>query len=787
MANRYEVRISDGKGGWLNLRLARNQGAPVWKNSALDPLGPTFQTGEATYASFLPRVSGVYVQADLSDGAGQKIQVQSSDANAHRYYYAEWVDASVAGQIQKGPAISTITKPTNSGPLVASYELGGVLYLVLGRIVAAYSAGTLTTKKDYGAGEQAYSGTKFFQLAAAALESGSSHATDTVTIDSSADRVGQRIMPTQTAFLDRVVLKGGWTGASAPLGDIYLAVSPEYSGKPSGQELALVSKKTESLTTVATSLAANSDFRFEPLEPYLQVAGEPYWIVADVAGATTALTVKMVVGTGSTYLGGLYATSQDDGETWTTAASSADMFFELYTRAIAPRAFLGRDSSNTLDVANTTIFTSDATYKGKYLLAHGGTLFRDCQSSTNAAVSYTFDGTNWEEAVLAGDPTVTVTGLYSMQDCVLVCTENGIWAMELPDGTNTPAIDLVYSGGRSTSNGVGGCVWQGIALIPFDGRLVGISGGWSSGFTVHKSIGPESLDQWQSPWGTGRVVALAAGRYHVYAAMSTATSYKLFKSSDPLAKKWHGSIADLGTPTAFTHMVIWDQGGATNPLLFFSTTSDNIGYITLPRTANPAGDTAYQYDIANTGYLYFPLSHANFHISPKAWLAEALTFQTETAGGKVGMMYDTQDGSGWHYLGHLYRTGEIPYPQKMNSLMLGRRLVMENTSATGSPILVAAGLTYALRTGGEMRELRFAVEVDDNLSAMKLGDMLGVQANNASALLRGMAFAGGTRTLTDWRGETYNKVLFIQANETLLGLTETGGKTVIEIVGVTQP
>ncbi len=643
MRTAHEIQISDGKGGYHRFKLARGQqGAPFFSNRTLDPLGPVFQSGEPTYASFLPRVSGVYAQPDLSRGMGVKMQTRGDEeARAKRYYYAEWLDASVPGQIQKGPKVTAIAKPTDAGPLSGSYEIAGTLYLVLGRKVVSYNPAddSLTEVKDLGAGKPGYSACTFFRLSSEAAEAASTATGAADTLDAASDRLAQQVTPDATRFLGSVELTLNRTGSVT--GTVRLSVQPEYNGKPSGEELAVAEKPATELSTAATTVV----FRYDSLDEYLQVQGEPYWLVLDAYGATTSAGIQWSKGAASGYSSGVGATSPDSGATYSTLADGVDYWFKTYTKAIAATAYIGSSAGVPLwTTTGSTSFSQDPTYEGQYVAVYEDLLVRDCRSGANGAVALSADGVNWGEPLITGDPSVPVTNILAMPEAIIVCTENAIWAIE-PPGELPASIDLLYSGGRSATNGVGACVWQGIALIPFDGRLVGITGSFLEGFTVHKSVGPEALEEWQSPWGAGRIVALAPGRHQVYAAMSTSSSYKLLKSSNPLEKEWHGAIADLGTPSAFTRMVVWERGGANSPLLFFPTTSDNLGKIILPRTANPAADSAYQYDTANDGSLYYPVAHGNFHVSDKAWLSESVTFHTEVAGGKVEVMYDTWDGT----------------------------------------------------------------------------------------------------------------------------------------------
>src|SRR5205814_522358 len=103
---------------------------------------------------------------------------------------------------------------------------------------------------------------------------------------------------------------------------------------------------------------------------------------------------------------------------------------------------------------------------------------------------------------------------------------------------------------------------------------------------------------WDFPHGAGRVVAVVGDRFYLYAILSATGGHRLYKSSDPLKLKWHGSIATIGDGTqSITCAFVYEPGGTSSPHMFCTTTANNIADIVLSRVPNPAADANYLYDI----------------------------------------------------------------------------------------------------------------------------------------------------------------------------------------------
>lgn len=557
-------------------------------------------------------------------------------------------------------------------------------------------------------------------------------------------------------------------------GNVELAVQAAYNGRPSGLDLAVASVSSASVPTAAGTVV----FRFDTEGKYLQAEAESYFLVLRAIGASPTATIAWTRTTSGTQDG---YTSNDNGNSWT---ATYKFKHETFVKGITQTAFVGKaEGAKFLTTTDGATYTADSTYEGKHFCVFQDLIVRDCRSSSSGSISWSQDGINWSEPIACGDPNVQVTGLLALPNVILVLKEDSIWAVD-PNGDPAPLVDSIVTASPSTSNGVGACVWRQTAYIPWNGGLLSVSGDYSSGFTIPKEfdISPASLPEWEAPWGAGRIVAVAGDRHCLYAALSTDSSYKLFKSYEPGERKWIGSIADLGTPTTLTRMVVFDRGGSNNPLLFLSGDSDNLTKIILPLTANPAADPAYLVS-TEAGYLYRPGATGLMPANPKAWLFETATFRKEAAGGYVEMMYDTLDGVGWRRLkGRLYSTGIMDYPPGLSSLLLDSRLTLKAESSSSYPVLLTSGITYTVRPSRELKQYQFTVEAVRGTSSKQLGELLGVSHSRGQELMDGLPLSEGTRTLVDPDGEEH-EVVFRSVVRTIAERA-VDGYSYFEVTGV---
>jgi hypothetical protein len=773
--SQFDVSVTDSSGQLVGLRLASDSnGQPLWKTSRLDPLQSTVQVGEASYSSYNPKFTGVYSQSNLTGGAGKKTQVASTEPDATRYYAAEWMDWTIEGQGQKGPAVTTLTAPANMGALTGYFELGGTPYLVGTRKIASYSAGALTERRDFGASNTHGTAAAYQKLSTEAANESSTGDTSTDTVSSSDGMIAQQFRTTSAGvvFLSSVDCKL-IAAAADTIGDVRLRVCTDLDGKPNLSDvIGTASFLAKTISTTATVYR----FRFEETDGIVPIAfNEPFWLVLDAIGATATNTIGWRRGGTDTYTRGSSATSTNAGSTWTVSGSQ-DYYFTVYVKTATATTFVGSNTSGQAYSTSTdgATYTADPTFarESALFVLCGDTLVRDLRGK--GAITWSLDGTNWSEPLPVGDVTSAVTALVPLPNVLIVCKTDSIWAVDILGDQSIEPIEQAFP---VSTNGLGASDWYGTAYVPFNGRLVAIAGDFDNGFDVSRSVGPDAMPDWDFPHGAGRVVAVVGDRFYLYAILSATGGHRLYKSSDPLKLKWHGSIATIGDGTqSITCAFVYEPGGTGSPHMFCTTTANNIADIVLSRVPNPAADPNYLYDISATGDTYFPDASGLFWVNPKAWLTESVTFRQSRSADYVDMLYDDLDGDGWRRIedsgGRMYDTGVLRYPQGLSSRLLRRRMQLTNTSTSQSPLILAAGVTYAVRplTGVPLRNIEFTVLAEDGLSAQTLGQDLGIQAGTMVNLLDSAVYGGGNGSVVGPFGTTYDGVLFLDAEDTLLDL-----------------
>jgi len=331
---RYSVRLEDNNYQLKAFTLALDdKGFPLYTSHLLEPVHISVygQNEEARYANVVPGVGSVYAQDSLAGGLGKKSQVVHENPLSDHYYYAEWMDLSVKGQGQKGPKVTTLTAPANSGTLSGYFQLGGVPYLVLGRRIVSWASDALTAVHDYGASIAGAQAAVFSALGAeAAVESNTSQSA-TSSLTALDDRLAQsfRMSGTGVRFLGSVsvmLTRNGLATPAAPVitnGGTPGAVTWTYKVSAlSGTGETAVSAAGSTTTGAATLTAAN------------------YNIVtwAPIPGATAYKVYRTAVGTSPTstgYIGTTLLTSINDtglpgdGSTPNTTNTSGQIFGDV--------------------------------------------------------------------------------------------------------------------------------------------------------------------------------------------------------------------------------------------------------------------------------------------------------------------------------------------------------------------------------------------------------------------------------------------------------------------------
>lgn len=773
----YDLVIREPGGRDLPFRLATDPQtkAPIWRSKTMKFM-PESATGQRlAYGSLNPEVGDVYGPFDLSDGAGQKFEVADNHPNGKKYWYGKYVSTEIAGQTRKGPGVTALSIAGNISGLNGYFQLAGVPYFVLGKTIASWASDTLTQK--FTVADTMTGGATFVQLGAStSIESALGDAGED-SISNSDQMFAQlfRHSATGLRIISSVVLKlkGATTNEA---GDVRLRIySDTYDGVSldlPGEVLATARVLYKNIGTSAVEVTFNFSESGLVLENDV-----PYWLILDMPSSSTTNYIVWRRAATQNYARGVSAHTNSGGNAWGGATGS--WYFNVYGKAFTETAFVGKGTAATFHyTTDGTTFTADDYRKAGWFCVVSDRLCADVAGT--GAIIWTTDGLNWSDPFILGSPKETVTGLYNLNGLLVVAKTGSVWVVDISQavvGGTDPDVSQVYDGASVSTNGQGGCWHAGSLFVPFGGQVLGISGDLTNGITVTENCGPESLDDGASALGLVGTRALASDRFALWAFVEGTAGIEVFKSFSPLDKKWHGSqqtITTLPSGSDCKMAVVYDPGGNSNPHLFFQHTIDTsaataakLGRITLPRTRNPGADASCGYEVTNQGQLFLPYSTGGFSIHTKSWPHERTTFLATASGDSVQWLYDTLDGGGFRVLGPpIYDTAEQRYPNGLASRLLGRKMLINTTTATASLVILGSGVGYNALPLGDQREVNCAILAEDNLTDMPFG------ADDIATYLTHLA-TRGTVQVVDFRGNVYTRVRILDAEESVASFGDT--------------
>jgi hypothetical protein len=308
---RFQVRLEDSNYQLKAFALALDdKGMPLYTSHLLEPVHISVysQSEEARYAN-----SGTRCRVGLRPGQperrpGQEKPGAAREPLSDHYYYAEWFDLSVRGQGQKGPAVTTLSAPSNSGPLSGFFTLGGVPYLVLGRRIVSWMSDALTAVHDYGSGIAGAQAAVFSALGAEVAAESNTTQTTTSTLTAVDDRLAQsfRMSGTGVRFLGSVALMLARNGLAAPAAPV-ISIGGTGGAVTWTYKVSALSGTGETAVGAAGSTAVGN----------ATLSATNYNIVtwAQVPGATGYKVYRTAVGTSPTttgYIGTTLLTSIND-------------------------------------------------------------------------------------------------------------------------------------------------------------------------------------------------------------------------------------------------------------------------------------------------------------------------------------------------------------------------------------------------------------------------------------------------------------------------------------------
>lgn len=657
-----------------------DDGGLAWRERRLESLPPPISGPARAYAQFPSEHEAAWTSGDLTGGYGASTAL----AEGGRRYAHGFVDARFPNQVMLPPALTE--SPTSAdGTVRGHFELGGVLYALVGSAVYQSTDGARWTLAHRFADGVTPVSAAVFQGAAAAP-----HAFVAVgggpgdgpywTFDGAAWTPHPGVQAKPTAVL--VTTDGGVT----------------YTDQTESAEVHLSGWAAGAAWLLLGSDAPFDSVRLDPRERINRRAATlraEFWTGAGwepVSGWVDRTIVE------SATLGRAGAGEFTEPVTWRPSRIEGIQAFWL--RLSATATLDGRTRLHAIAVHQPR--------KADRFLLVGDALLRASSEVGVPRISRSVDGggaATWTSGETVGGPGQTVTALASLGDRPYAVKSDGLFRIR-PSGE--AAFEASWprpAALRGRSDGRGGAVWRGALWLPSKEGLYRFAPG---GFEL---VGPETLPDNDSPV-RGRITACAGDAFFLYAALRSDRGATYLLCYDAERGAWH-PLADLGRREC-RHM--WVSGvPGPNPRLYLGLDGD-LGVIILPRhTANPLHDPRCRF--AASGELRL----SRFHGSPAARRTAFLGLNIDGARLGPDAFVDAAyrlDGHGAYAPLGRFATASgqrVDFGSAVAGTSIDLRLRLTTHSDGATPVIRAVSLAYAARTGFR-RVFDFRVRLADQLS-----------------------------------------------------------------------
>lgn len=657
-----------------------DDGGLAWRERRLESLPPPISGPARSYAQFPSEHEAAWTTGDLTGGYG----ASASPAEGGRQYAHGFVDARFPNQVMLPPAL-TVSPTGADGTVRGHFELGGVLYALIGSAVYQLTDGARWTLAHRFADGVTPVSTAVFQGEAAAP-----HAFVAVgggpgdgpywTFDGNAWTPHPGAQAKPTAVL--ATTDGGLT----------------YTDQTASAEVPLSGSAAGGAWLLLGSDAPFDSVRLDPRQRVNRRAATltaEFWTGAAWEPVSDWVDRTIVE---SATLGRAGAAEFTEPVTWRPSRVGDVEAFWLRLSATA-----------SLDAgARLHAIAVHQPRKADGFLVVGHELLRSSSESGVPRISRSVDGggaATWTAGVTVGDPGHAVRELVALRDTPYVVETEGLFRIR-PSGEATFEESWPRPAAlRGRSDGRGGAVWRGALWLPSNEGLYRFAPG------AFELVGPETLPDNDSPI-RGRVTACAGDAYFLYATLRSDQGVTYLLCYDAKRRAWH-PLADLGRREC-RHMWVSNVPGP-NPRLYLGLDGD-LGVIVLPRhTANPLHDPACRF--AASGELWL----SRFHGSPAARRTAFLGLVIDGARLGPNAFVDAAyrlDGHGAYAPLGRFATASgqrVDFASAVAGTSIDLRLRLTSQSDRATPVIRAVTLAYAARTGFR-RVFDFRVRLADRLS-----------------------------------------------------------------------
>jgi hypothetical protein len=388
------------------------------------------------------------------------------------------------------------------------------------------------------------------------------------------------------------------------------------------------------------------------------------------------------------------------------------------------------NSSNFYTMTTGEVLTQHASKAAIGFVVVGDELWRHTIDGSNrTAVSKSTDGgsaSTWAADYTIGDGASSITQLVNYDGTLIVLKEDGIYnptytSANISDEELTPELKVMKKAG----NGQGSIIWDNYLVMPFADSLYMYQGDTG----MLSQVGPETLpENYSEVKGPVKAVAAMAG-LNLYAIMYNSSnsksylakygSWQFVNGDRKFIPGWHMALYRWSKQAV--HMSIhYTTVSSSKPFLYVWFADGTTQYMKPNRTINPIDDPDYEFDTANTGYIYLPRLTGGFPFETKVLKAIGISGRELASGTRqIGAMFKYAPDAVYNSVGVVFDapgerleiTNSTP---AANSFDIA--VSLSTTSSSSTPVLSAVVCYLSLRTS-TLKELVGSIVAEDNVTA----------------------------------------------------------------------
>lgn len=425
------------------------------------------------------------------------------------------------------------------------------------------------------------------------------------------------------------------------------------------------------------------------------------------------------------------------------------------------------NSNNFFTMTTAEVFVQHASKAAICFGVIGDELWRSTIDGSNrTCISKSTDGSSvatFGADYIVGDSRAAITNIVALQDVLLIMKEDGVYnptytAGNVADEDLTPELHqlLVSGAGRKTT------VWNNLLVFSFAGGLYSYDP-LNSGRLLQ--FGPETLAENYSEVKGAVVSSCGLAGLNLFSVMYNSVnnasylakfgSWKFTDGERTFIPGWHMAQYKWTGKQIVHSSIHYTTVSGSRPRQYVWFADGTVQWMYVNKTLNPMDDPDYEFDTANTGYLYLPRLTAGFPFEYKIMKAIGIGGRNMLSGVRtLGVEYKYATDVAYTIVGNTSTDpGErIEITGSAIAQAFDIRISMTNTSSTITPVVNSIVAYLSIRTS-TLKEIIARIRCEDAIRAND-GVIMRYKWEEIRANIEASLTARGTISVISPSGET---------------------------------